>query len=45
MCNEDKLDMLDSHDFRTRVELTGLNYGVTNCKYPGNNKMRKYNKI
>ena len=43
--NEDKLDILDFHDFRTRVALNGLKYNVTNCKYPGDNKMRKYNKL
>ena len=45
MCNEDKLDIINFHDFRTRVALTGLNHDATNCKYPGDNKMREPNEI
>ena len=37
--------MLDFHDFLTRFLLTVLNYDVTNCKFPGDNKMRKCNKL
>ena len=42
---EDKLEVLDFHDFRTRVAQGGLQYNVTNCKYPGDEKMRNNTRL
>ena len=41
----DKFEVLDFHDFRTRVAQGGLKYNVTDCKYPGNEKMRNNTRL
>ena len=43
--NEDKFKVLDFHDFRSMAASKGLAYNIKDCKYPGDEKMRKNTRV